>query len=526
MKIIISNLSDTENSRYLLPFFLIFFLSLLLGAGSYPYPSPTTHEERGFCGRDSVYYITKNFGIETNLKDIGDKLGNNPESSMLQIKNLLLNMGLHCQAFNLTNKHFVAIGKLAEWKDTYILCALPTRDRSVGHFVVVDRRLPGGIEVYDPAFNRVYLLPYFPENLKHYELTILIVTKHRILFLREKIFISHLLSSIYFSIFCFMLGVTVFTLIHTSLSRIVWDKISQRIGGTCIHISHWKIIFLCVLAILCVVVMHQHQYKKKRNVFGHLVVDNPRIDLGELPVGATRSFSVSVKNLSDKPLTIDDVRTSCPCISVLRWDKDIPSGQSIQIECMAQSLRPGNNAYGILIESLTGQNISPVYAEVFFHSTRNSRFLPLQRMVENCPKDAVSHLNLEYRLTDSQSNPFMLEKVSMLRPKSHLTASAQVPLEVINGDFIFIDITYDGQSSCGFWNDAILLHGKDTISGEQLVFTLEISGHIVCDQCKSGVGFFLSHDPEDDINMHFEKSESVSIPTDSELPASHECDTN
>ncbi len=48
----------------------------------------------GQCGRDCAYYITKRLGISTSLKEIGDILGNRPETTMLQLMNLFSDKGL------------------------------------------------------------------------------------------------------------------------------------------------------------------------------------------------------------------------------------------------------------------------------------------------------------------------------------------------------------------------------------------------------------------------------------------------
>lgn len=64
----------------------------------------------------------------------------------------------------------------------------------------------------------------------------------------------------------------------------------------------------------------------------YLRFDEPTVVLGEIPIGETRKMKIRAKNISDGPLVILDVVTSCGCAKVKWSRKPIPADGSAEME--------------------------------------------------------------------------------------------------------------------------------------------------------------------------------------------------
>ena len=71
---------------------------------------------------------------------------------------------------------------------------------------------------------------------------------------------------------------------------------------------------------------------KKADTDECLQLEMDEFELGDIPLGETRKFRVRVKNITEKPLVILDVITSCSCTKVSWSKKPIPAQSVDELE--------------------------------------------------------------------------------------------------------------------------------------------------------------------------------------------------
>lgn len=71
---------------------------------------------------------------------------------------------------------------------------------------------------------------------------------------------------------------------------------------------------------------------KKADTDECLQLEKEEFELGDIPLGETRKLRVKVKNITEKPLVILDVITSCSCTKVLWRKKPIPTQSVDELE--------------------------------------------------------------------------------------------------------------------------------------------------------------------------------------------------
>jgi len=64
-------------------------------------------------------------------------------------------------------------------------------------------------------------------------------------------------------------------------------------------------------------------------------VDNPDYDFGKLAGASAVTHSFLISNVGDAPLSILDVRTSCPCTATALSKSELAPGESVQLEVTA-----------------------------------------------------------------------------------------------------------------------------------------------------------------------------------------------
>ncbi len=77
----------------------------------------------------------------------------------------------------------------------------------------------------------------------------------------------------------------------------------------------------------------------KADIDKYLQLEKEEFELGDIPLGETRKLSVKVKNITEKPLVILDIMTSCSCTKVSWSKKPIPaqSGDELELSFIAET---------------------------------------------------------------------------------------------------------------------------------------------------------------------------------------------
>jgi hypothetical protein len=473
-------------------YFLSVFVSLLLASESELADVSVSNEQHGKCGRDCAYYISNRLGVRASLKEIDEKLDKRAYVSMLQLQDIFLEMKLSCKSYKITNKHFALLGLISEEKDTYLLCAFPTNNSLIRHFVVVNGYNSRGIEVYDPSTNNIRFFNIQATQNKLHELPVLVVSKKEIKFLWTKVMIRRFWDSCYVPLIFFTLSFVFFVQTYRNKCKRIEIVHQQYVHLISLfsYITKKYRLLLGFLVVSFIIVISLLFIRKQINSVPILI--NPqRLDIGEILIGTTKKFSLTVKNVTNSPVKIGKVKTSCSCLTALDKPNVVSVGQSVSIEFTITSVIPGDNFYQIIIEPIIDNHSFLVTSEIVFKGIRKARILPAKHVLANFSKGITSSTVLAYRFSDSPNNPFVLEKVLMAHPESHLQVSCQVPLEINDTDTFDVKIAFDGQSHCGRWSDVILFYGKDKNSSEQLIFATEITGCVVCEECRKSFGFSL-----------------------------------
>jgi hypothetical protein len=152
---------------------------------------------------------------------------------------------------------------------------------------------------------------------------------------------------------------------------------------------------------------------RERTNSAPILINPPQLDIGEILIGTTKKFSLTVKNVTNSPVKIGKVKTSCSCLAALDKPNVISAGQSVSIEFTVTSVIPGDNFYQIIVEPIIDNRSFFVTSEVVFKGIRKARILPAKRVLANFSKELASSTVLSYKFNDSTNNPFDLEDVLM-----------------------------------------------------------------------------------------------------------------
>lgn len=104
-----------------------------------------------------------------------------------------------------------------------------------------------------------------------------------------------------------------------------------------------------------------------RNLLRPVVIETPReIDLGVLEAGAKKDVVISLRNVSDKPVTVVGAKTSCTCSLVKGLPIEIGAGKSAEV--LLSVIPPSKNEFeGSVIYYSNNKNASNIRCRYFAH---------------------------------------------------------------------------------------------------------------------------------------------------------------
>lgn len=137
-----------------------------------------------------------------------------------------------------------------------------------------------------------------------------------------------------------------------------------------------------------------------------LKFDPPALDFGNIFVGHVETKNVRIQNPTDKPITINDIRGSCGCISLDMKSKTVPANGAVDLTVHYTGLAGSlNKEYGV---TATTDESNDSKASLLIHAHTVSIFKLEPSLLYFDVKPEDKEKTLTTKLTRSDGQPFSI----------------------------------------------------------------------------------------------------------------------